>query len=298
MTVPNGTSPSFESPVRPEEADGIFAIIMGVEGEGINTEDLHYQKWRIQAVEKMKVIGSDEEFKTFWRSECIGPGDLAIYEKLKDRASDKENFPDWKKTVEPEVNAYYESHLDTAEIPEGFAQAYRGLMRLKETKNKDVSFMVVTHAEKPLVTIQFGLIRAATATEGKDGIALDPEKDVIYHEKKNENAYVVALERINKSRAEQGLSELKPKNVLILDSKKYRKRAEDLGFKAMTIALDLPEHLLPMPPDAKDPAAQEQWAKERAAEKDHQITWCGVYGLITGKGKDYSPKSVRTPSLP
>jgi len=280
------TDETMEGPSRPEEGEEILAIILGVEGEVINTEDLHYRKWKIQAMEKMHVIGSDAKFENFWRSEGIGIGDKALYEKLKGRASQTE-FPKWE-IVEEQVNKFYRANIHLAEIPEGFARACRAFKEIEKRQNKEILFMFLTHAEEPLITLQLNQIQQKTSTEVEIGIAFDAKKDVIYHERKDKEGYRVALTRINEIRAQKGLDPLKPQNVLVLDSKKYRSRAEELGFKAMTIALVLGEHLLPLPKaDNHDPESLKIRAMEEADEKAHTVKWCGVYGLIAGKGKDY-----------
>ncbi len=212
------------------------ALFLGVEGQLIQTEQLHYEKWREHALKH--VFNNEEDFQHFWRTACIDRGDKVVYERLNEKAPN--GFPAWEE-CERENNAYYEKNLFRAVLPKGLFDALDALHK------KGVCIIVITHAPEDLARIQFDFIKSKADKAPEDVFLADH----ILHKRKDGNAYGDAFALLN----EEGLK-LRPDQVLVLDSNKYLDIAsEKYKMRAATLKVDLAEHLKPLEqPESKYPS--------------------------------------------
>jgi len=206
-------------------------IIVGIEGELIDTEILHYKKWLSVALEA-KIVADEAAFKKLWQNDLIGIGDKAVYNRLVAEGEEYGRYlPMWEK-VQAQINKYYLDHIKEAKIPEGMAEA------VALSRQKGVRVMIVTHAPRELTKVQLDYVKSKT------GIGFDINNDIIFGERKDGDAYQVALDYVNLERKKEGLPFIQAQNVLVLDaSEKYLERAKKSGMRAASIALNLPAFL-------------------------------------------------------
>jgi hypothetical protein len=214
-------------------------ILMGAEGEGLESELLHFRKHRNVALNTFdglfpSAVADEKEFKKIWRKDMIGIGDLRVYEKVKALAVQKNTlFPSWRQ-VEVEINAYYREHLGEAKVIKGFDET-KAMM-----KDFGVIVMLVTHAPPPLLADQ--LERIENNTDPR--VTFEPW-EIVQGKRKDQTAYADAVEIANAHRA-KGTPRIKFEEVLVLDaSRKYLKKAAEYGMYTGTIASKCPAYLMP-----------------------------------------------------
>lgn len=222
----------------------IRVIIVGIEGQLVNTEQLHYEKWERIA---LRAGYTEEGFRKLWKSQLIGIGDEAVYKKLQANAPTSKKLPKWE-VVREQINKYYLKHFYAAQFLEGEADAIDMLTRF------GVRFIVVTHATGELADMQLDRIKSeiGTALWNKDPVS-GKRKDVVLGKRKDGNAYDDIFNEINKERLANNLPPLKRENFLVLENKKeYRDKARSFGMHALGLRLDLADHLKPETPDDED----------------------------------------------
>lgn len=219
----------------------VKAIMIGVEGELIESEQLHYDKWKAFA-EQEGVFANDQEFQNFWEKQCMNVGDKVVYERMKARAPSPDEFPEWT-VCEDRINNYYIQHLDSAEIPEGMAHA------IEMIKHAGIPIMIVTHAPKKLLDAQLHYIQEKT------GITFSDD-EILLGQRKDEVGYSVALIKINALRPNKLSIEFR--DVLVLDnSKKYLDKAVEKGMLAANLTLKkLQDHLKPKDAEFGHPSVE------------------------------------------
>ncbi len=250
---------------KPILPPGIHVVILGIEGELIETEELHYQKW-FKIAKKAGVVAEEEAFRVLWEEKLSGSGDKKVYEELQKRVPPGEKIPSWEECQKIN-NEYYKENLSSAEFPKDVAESVIKL------RMKGVRVMIVTHAPEELVRMQLEHI------EKKTGLTFDFEKDVVIGERKDGEGYVVAFDRVNEERARAGLAALEHRNVLVLDnSEKYLARATRLSMRAARVLSSLPGHLKPNVADQSIPT----------------LGWPGLYRAIADGLK---PGGASVPTL-
>jgi hypothetical protein len=254
-------------PARPQNNQPrlkIRLVVMGAEGEGIESEIFHYLKHLRMALETYgglipSVVANENKFRKIWRTKCIGVGDEAVYKIFRALAKRKNIiFPSWK-MYEKEINSYYRKHLSEAEIINGFDDTKAMV------NHNGVWVMLATHAPPPLLDDQLKQIKDKT-----DPPVIFEKWQIVQGKRKDgdkeSNAYIEALNRANKKIKEENKKRIKeneelkkenkkllpliepiePENVLVLDaSPKYLAKASGFGMYTATIASKREDYLMP-----------------------------------------------------
>jgi len=218
---------------RPDFLSGIRAVITGIEGL-IETEILHYRKW-LNIAEAEGVFSDKESFQQFWRKNCIGIGDKGVYDALRNESfrndPERKYFFSWEECKHLN-NKYYLDFLEDASVPDGMRASVDAL------RSKGVPVVIVTHAPRALTKEQLKYVAPPSFDN----------KDIILDRRKDNDAYFVAYCYIKNL-----IPDLRPDEILVLDnSAKYLKRAEEFGMQAASIANDHPDYLKPL--DSSGPA--------------------------------------------
>jgi|GEM_PF-7086723 beta-phosphoglucomutase-like phosphatase (HAD superfamily) len=237
----------------------VYGMIFGIEGQAIDTEEIHYQKW-LQVADETKIISNESDFRKLWRKKFIGIGDKGIFDYLHDHyAPFKEEYPLWAECQQVIDEIYKDKIKTMAKIPAGMRKAIEAADAL------GIPYVFVTHAKPPLAEEQFTFIKSET------GISFKLE-DVVFDQKKDKEAYSFGLKLLDAKLKAAGKPPLQAKDIVVFDNKEeYLLQAEKLGFNAAKMVPELEEHLRP-----------------QGVQRFESISWADIHSAVAAS----SPKPV------
>jgi phosphoglycolate phosphatase-like HAD superfamily hydrolase len=235
-------------PVRPE--DKIRLIITGIEGQFIDSEWIHFNKTfetvrefvrenRLETAYGNFFTGDNK--KSFWQSDLIGIGDVAIFERLRDYHSKLRTGVGFmsKEAYLEKTQAYYEEEQEDATPAPGLVEF------LDEARKRGIRIIVATHAPGLLAAKQVELSGAQGFVKFDD-IYAGERLSTGYGRKPDCYPNLVAI--VNYQLDNCGAKGVKPSEVLIIDSDKYTRPVAAL-YRTASISQRSDEEFIKGPPD-------------------------------------------------